>query len=138
MNNYNSYPYYNNNYNQSMYGNYQQQPYQTQPMQQPTQQVQQSSGNAQFFPLTLVNTEDDIKAYIVAPNNMIFLYADKLNKLTIKRADNMGRYSYETFNLNKDTDQPKTNENYALKSDLARLEEEIKQLKDKLGGMSNE
>ena len=109
-----------------------------QPMQQPTQQVQQTSGNTQFFPLTLVNTEDDIKAYIVAPNNMIFLYADKLNKLTIKRADNMGRYSYETFNLNKDTDQPKTNENYALKSDLARLEEEIKQLKDKLGGMSNE
>lgn len=137
MNNYNSYPYYNNNYNQSMYGNYQQ-PYQTQPMQQPTQQVQQTSGNTQFFPLTLVNTEDDIKAYIVAPNNMIFLYADKLNKLTIKRADNMGRYSYETFNLNKDTDQPKTNENYALKSDLARLEEEIKQLRDKLRGMSNE
>jgi hypothetical protein len=120
-----------------MYGNYQQ-PYQTQPMQQPTQQVQQTSGNTQFFPLTLVNTEDDIKAYIVAPNNMIFLYADKLNKLTIKRADNMGRYSYETFNLNKDTDQPKTNENYALKSDLARLEEEIKQLRDKLGEMSNE
>lgn len=137
MNNYGN-PYYNNYNNNYSYNAYAQS---YQPMQQavqPTQQVQQTSNNTQFFPLTLVNTEDDIKAYIVAPNNMIFLYADKLNKLTIKRADNMGRYSYETFMLSKESEPSKNDGNYALKSDLIKLEEQIKELKEKLGGMSNE
>lgn len=137
MNNFGN-PYYNNYNNNYSYNAYAQS---YQPMQQavqPTQQVQQTSNNTQFFPLTLVNTEDDIKAYIVAPNNMIFLYADKLNKLTIKRADNMGRYSYETFMLSKESEPSKNDGNYALKSDLIKLEEQIKELKEKLGGISNE
>lgn len=87
---------YNNNYNSYGYGNYYPQtqsynhPYQQQVAQQPS-----------FLQLTFVNSLEEAKAYIVAPNTSIYLRDNNSNKLYIKSCDNTGRSMLEEYDLNR-------------------------------------
>lgn len=119
---YNSNPYNNNYSNYS--GGYQ----------QPQQQFQQ-----QYLPLAVVNSKEEIERFIVQPNGALFLYCEPLKILCIKRADNIGRYTYETYKLNNENDQANNNGNikYALLTDVQLLNEKINDLYKRLGVDTN-
>ena len=116
----------NNFYNYNPY--YNQQPQYTQPMQQ----------RINYLPIYIVNSKDDITSHIVMANSSVFLLAEKDNLLCLKKADNMGQYSYDFYSLGKlDTNNQNTSQ-YALKCDLEALEKKIDELNLKLGGGTNE
>ena len=117
----------NNNYYGSPYYSYNSNNYQTQPQQM---QVQQ-----QYLPLAVVNSKEDIERFIVQPNGAVFLYSEQLKLLCIKRADNIGRFSYETYNLNKEDNNPVK---YALLTDFQELSNKVNEIYKKLEGGSNE
>ena len=84
------YPQYNNqyqNYQQPQYNMYQ--GYQ---QQQPQQQIN-------YAPLTYVNGIEGAKAYIVAPNQIVYLKDSDSNTLFEKKADAQGKYSLSAFEL---------------------------------------
>jgi hypothetical protein len=116
----------NNNYYGSPYYSYNSNNYQSQP-----QQVVQQ----QYLPLAVVNSKEDIERFIVQPNGAVFLYSEQLKLLCIKRADNIGRFSYETYNLNKEDNSPVK---YALLTDFQELSNKVNEIYKKLEGGSNE
>lgn len=141
-------PNYNNPYINNYGGYYPQQNY-TQPnynygyQQQVTQQQTQPT----FMQLTFVNSLDEAKAYIVAPNTSIYLRDNNSNKLYIKSCDNTGRSSIEEYDLNKSSgNTPNLSEkidpnNFVTLSVFHALKEEynakFEEIEKKLG-MTNE
>ena len=123
---------------QNPYGAYPYNPYGNSYVnQQPTQQQQsQQTMQQQYLPLAVINTKEDIERFIVQPNGAVFLYSEQLKILCIKRADNIGRFSYEVFNLSKE-DNNQNNNKYALQSDLQILNEKINEIYKKLEGNTN-
>jgi hypothetical protein len=106
------------NYNNPYFNPYQQYPY-TQQYQQPQQQVQTN-----YLPLTFINGIEGAKAFIVAPNQTIYLKDSDSNILYEKKADAQGRYTLTAFELkpveiNTPTTTPTTT--YATTSDLNAL-----------------
>lgn len=106
------------NYNNPYFNPYQQYPY-TQQYQQPQQQVQTN-----YLPLTFINGIEGAKAFIVAPNQTIYLKDSDSNILYEKKADAQGRYTLTAFELkpieiNTPTATPTTT--YATTSDLNAL-----------------
>ena len=121
MNNYyNTNPYYSNNNLNNMY----------------PQQNQQPTMQQQYLPLAIVNTKEDIERFIVQPNGAIFLYCEPLKMLCIKRADNIGRFTYEVFNLTKQ-DNTNTNTEYALKSEIQSINDKLNDIHKRLGVDNN-
>ena len=120
---YNSNPY-NNNYSNYNVG-----------YQQPQQQTQFQQ---QYLPLAVVNSKEEIERFIVQPNGALFLYCEPLKVLCIKRADNIGRYSYESYNLTQNIDQQNNKNNqYASITDVQQLNEKINDIYKRLGVDSN-
>ena len=134
---------YNNPYNNPYYNPYQQYPYtqgntqQFQMPQQPQAQVQQTN----YLPLTFVNGIEGAKAFIVNPNQVIYLKDSDSNLLFEKKADSQGKYTITVFELKQvDYSRPvqkpvETPINYATIDDLTkllvRLENMINELKSK-------
>ena len=96
---------------------------------------QVSQPQQQYLPLAVVNSKEEIERFIVQPNGAVFLYCELLKILCIKRADNIGRFTYEIFNLTKDenNNSPK----YALVSDLQVINDKLNDIYKRLGVDSN-
>lgn len=112
-----------------MYNNYygQQYPYYNQQPQQPQQQ--QPQANMNYMPLYFVSSEEDVKKYIVMPNQMAYFKDINSNTLYEKKADNFSNYTTKKYEL-KDTSAP--GPKYATLEDLQALRAEL------LGGKPNE
>ena len=81
-----------------MYNNYygQQYPYYNQQPQQPQQQPQ---ANMNYMPLYFVSSEEDVKKYIVMPNQMAYFKDINSNTLYEKKADNFSNYTTKKYEL---------------------------------------
>ena len=79
------------NYNNPYFNPYQSYPY-TQPTQQQTPQTN-------YLQLTFINGIEGAKAFIVAPNQTIYLKDSDSNILYEKKADAQGRYTLTAFEL---------------------------------------
>lgn len=104
------------NYNNPYFNPYQQYPY--------TQPTQQQTPMTNYLQLTFINGIEGAKAFIVAPNQTIYLKDSDSNILYEKKADAQGRYTLTAFELkpveiNTPTAQVKTE--YATTSDLNAL-----------------
>ena len=84
---------YNNPYNGYQYNNYMNQ------YQQPMQPQMQQQTN--YLPLTFINGIEGAKAFIVAPNQTVYLKDSDSNILYEKKADAQVRYTLTAFELNK-------------------------------------
>ena len=123
------------NYNNPYYNPYQQYPYtqgygnqQAQQVQQPYQsnnQQYQQPQQTSYLPLTFVSGIEGAKAFIVAPNQVVYLKDSDSNILFEKKADQQGKYTLTAFEL-KQIDinnigkpiQEQTNENIVSREDL--------------------
>lgn len=107
MNNY-GYPYFGNNYG---YGVPQQ--YYQAPPQQPV--IPQQPQRPKYMPLYFTNGIVGVQSLILDPNEKVYLLDSDNNSLYIKSSDAEGRYTIETYELNK-TGMPKTD--YVLQGDF--------------------
>ena len=141
------------NYNYNQYGqypyNYAQQPaYQQQYNQyQQPQQMQQMQQQTQYIPLTFVSGIEGAKAFIVAPNQTVYLRDSDTETLFIKTADNQGRYTLKTYNLTPTDGVTKQNNvEFATISELNAVKRDFEERMNKLslelekliGGKNNE
>ena len=110
------------NYNNPYFNPYNQYPY-SQPQPQPQQ--------TNYLPLTFVSGIEGAKAFIVAPNQVVYLKDSDSNILYEKKADAQGRYSLTAFELKPINDVSKPQGEYATINDLEAL-------KDKLNILSSE
>lgn len=104
------------NYNNPYFNPYQQYPY--------TQPTQQQAPLTNYLQLTFINGIEGAKAFIVAPNQTIYLKDSDSNILYEKKADAQGRYTLTAFELkpveiNAQTQQTKSE--YATTNDLIAL-----------------
>lgn len=87
-------------------------PYQQQPY--TYNQYQQTN----YLPLTFISGIEGAKAFIVAPNQTVYLKDSDSNILYEKKADAQGRYSLTAFELKPINDVTKPEGTYATTSDL--------------------
>lgn len=144
VNPYASYPYtaYNQNniYQQPMYQN------QSQVMQQPQTQMQMN-----YMPLVLVDNIDEVKRYIVQPNQVVYLKIRNSNVIYEKSANNQGEYAINEYskidnnsnNGNQIINQEKIDlSQYITKSDFeafkGSLEERMNNLSSKIEKRNND
>mgnify|MGYP003292399218 CR=1 FL=1 len=110
-----------NPYMQYPYTSYQQPQYQQQNQQfQPQQFQSQPQQQTTYHPLTFVNGIEGAKAFIVAPNQIMYLKDSDSNMLYEKRADQNGKYTliaYELMQKDLNNNEKPTN-NYVIKEDL--------------------
>ena len=99
------------NYNNPYFNPYNQYPY-SQPQPHPQQ--------TNYLPLTFVSGIEGAKAFIVAPNQVIYLKDSDSNILYEKRADAQGRYSLVAYEM-KPVNDSKPTSDYATTSDLNAL-----------------
>ena len=86
----------NYNYNYNQYAQY---PYNYTQYQQPQPQMQMQQPQTQYIPLTFVSGIEGAKAFIVAPNQTVYLRDSDTETLFIKTADAQGRYTLKTYNI---------------------------------------
>lgn len=106
------------NYNNPYFNPYQQYPY--------TQPTQQQTPMTNYLQLTFINGIEGAKAFIVAPNQTIYLKDSDSNILYEKKADAQGRYTLTAFELkpiemNTPTSAPTQPTAYATTNDLNAL-----------------
>ena len=97
-------------------------PYQSYPYTQPTQQ--QNAPMTNYLQLTFINGIEGAKAFIVAPNQTIYLKDSDSNILYEKKADAQGRYTLTAFELKPveiNTPTPTPTTTYATTNDLNAL-----------------
>ena len=101
------------NYNYNQFGQY---PYNyTQP--QPAYQQYQQPQQTQYIPLTFVSGIEGAKAFIVGPNQTVYLRDSDSDIIFIKSADPQGRYTLKIYNLVPTEEVKKT-----VKNEFASLE----------------
>lgn len=107
---------------------YYQYPYTMQSCAQPQPQYQQPQQTS-YYPLTYVNGIEGAKAFIVSPNQVVYLKDSDSNMLFEKRADQTGRYSliaYEMNQIDMNSNKPTQNKmEYATKSELEQFREDF-------------
>ena len=104
------------NYNNPYFNPYNQYPY-SQPQPQPQQ--------TNYLPLTFVSGIEGAKAFIVAPNQVVYLKDSDSNILYEKKADSQGRYSLTAYEMKPITESNKQQVNYATINDLEALKERL-------------
>ena len=121
----------NNNYYNNGYGNYSYQqpsnPYANQNYQQPIQRPNQSL-------FVLVNNDAEAQAYIVQPNQTVYLLNLKELKLTIKKADQSGFYEpikYSLVDESKNQNTGSNSSNFATLEHINGLQMQINELVQK-------
>lgn len=122
----------NNNYYNNGYGNYSYQqptnPYANQNYQQPMQRPTQSL-------FVLVSNDAEAQAYIVQPNQTVYLLNLKEQKLTIKKADQNGFYEPIKYSLVDESQNQNTGlktSNFATLEQVNNLQLQINQITQKL------
>ena len=98
------------NYNNPYFNPYNQYPY---------SQPQQPQTN--YLPLTFISGIEGAKAFIVAPNQTVYLKDSDSNILYEKRADAQGRYSLTAYEMKPVNDTSKQQSEFATTSDLTAL-----------------
>lgn len=96
--------------------------------QQPNQNYQnnyiQPTQQTVYHPLTFVSGIEGAKAFIVNPNQTIYLIDSDSDKLFIKSADSNGRYTIQTKRIvDVDIEAPKIN--YVTLDDFNALKEKV-------------
>lgn len=104
------------------------QPQQMQPQQMQPQQIQTQPTQQSYLPLTFVNGVEGAKAFIVNPNQVVFLKDSDSDILFEKKADAQGKYSLTAYkltqidmnNIGKPTTnvQPIKTENFVTKDEM--------------------
>lgn len=79
-----------------------------------------------YLPLTFISGIEGAKAFIVAPNQTVYLRDSDAEIIYIKTADSQGRYNLKAYNL-VPVEQSKPAE-YATMDALKDLEERLKKL----------
>ena len=97
-------------YNYPYFNPYNQYPY-TQPQQPQTN----------YLPLTFISGIEGAKAFIVAPNQVVYLKDSDSNILYEKKADAQGRYSLTAYEMKPVNDTSKQQSEFATTSDLTAL-----------------
>lgn len=129
-------PNYNNPYTNYPYGNPYSNPYQANNNNYNQPQPQQQS-QIPFMPLTFTSGLVGAKAYIVAPNNTVFLKDSDVNSnlLFEKSADSYGRYTLKAYELKEinidDIGKDKVsrpNIEYATKEEFELFKQQINNL----------
>ena len=98
------------NYNNPYFNPYNQYPY-THPQQPQTN----------YLPLTFISGIEGAKAFIVAPNQVVYLKDSDSNILYEKKADAQGRYSLTAYEMKPVNDTSKQQSEFATTSDLTAL-----------------
>ena len=98
------------NYNNPYFNPYNQYPY-SQPQPQQTN----------YLPLTFVSGIEGAKAFIVAPNQTVYLKDSDSNILYEKKADAQGRYSLTAYEMKPVNDTSKQQIEFATTSDLETI-----------------
>lgn len=98
------------NYNNPYFNPYNQYPY-TQPQQPQTN----------YLPLTFISGIEGAKAFIVAPNQTVYLKDSDSNILYEKKADAQGRYSLTAYEMKPVNDTSKQQSEFATTSDLEAI-----------------
>lgn len=98
------------NYNNPYFNPYNQYPY---------SQPQQPQTN--YLPLTFISGIEGAKAFIVAPNQTVYLKDSDSNILYEKKADAQGRYSLTAYEMKPVNDTSKQQIEFATTSDLTAL-----------------
>lgn len=98
------------NYNNPYFNPYNQYPY---------SQPQQPQTN--YLPLTFISGIEGAKAFIVAPNQVVYLKDSDSNILYEKKADAQGRYSLTAYEMKPVNDTSKQQSEFATTSDLTAL-----------------
>lgn len=115
--NYNNYPY---NYQNQNYGGYQQPTYQN--------NYNYTQPQTIYQPLAFVNGIEGAKAFIVNPNQTIYLMDSDSNTLFIKSADMQGKYTLKAFRLTSNEVNNVNNNiptDYVTKDDFVVFKNEI-------------
>ena len=73
------------------------------------------------MPLTFISGIEGAKAFIVAPNQVVYLKDSDSNILYEKKADAQGRYSLTAYEMKPVNDTSKQQSQYATTSDLDAL-----------------
>lgn len=127
---------YNNNYyQQNQYQQYQQPGYSQNGFAQQSynsQMNQQPQVNTNFIPMYFVSSEEDVKKYIVMPNQIAYFKDMNSNIVYEKKADNFSNYITKKYEMN---DMSLPNQKYATVDDINNLREEVKQM---IGAKTNE
>ena len=127
---------YNNNYyQQNQYQQYQQPGYSQNGFTQQnynSQMNQQPQVNTNFIPMYFVSSEEDVKKYIVMPNQIAYFKDMNSNIVYEKKADNFSNYITKKYEMN---DMSLPNQKYATVDDINNLREEVKQM---IGAKANE
>lgn len=134
---------YNNGYYQQNQYPYQQQGgynqnQQYQQYQQGQQSQQQMQPNMNFIPMYFVSGPEDVKKYIVMPNQMAYFKDINSNIVYEKRADNFSNYTTKPYELRELTSQTQNESQYALKSEIEALQIRLDEVYSKIGGVVNE
>ena len=88
----------------------------------------------QYIPLTFVSGIEGAKAFIVAPNQTVYLRDSDSDTLFIKSADVQGRYSLKVYTLVPTEAPSKHTPEYVTIDTLNNLKKELEEKINKLGG----
>ena len=112
-------------YNNYQYNGYNNQGYNNQGYNNQYQQTQQQN----YIPMYFVTSEEDVRRYIVMPNQIAYFKDMNSNIVYEKKADNFSNYTTKRYEM-KDLSAPQPQ--YATIEDLQALRQEI------LGGDTHE
>ena len=112
-NNYNNYPYNNQNYGY--------------------QQNQMNTPRPNNILFSLVNGIEEVRVFVVSPNQIAYLLDNNSSHLFIKKADIQGRYVIEDYILTKAEQE---NTEYVKASDFALLQQQIANLTNVVNNLS--
>ena len=87
----------------------------------PYQNYQYSQPQTNYLPLTFISGIEGAKAFIVAPNQTVYLKDSDSNILYEKKADAQGRYSLTAYEMKPVNDTSKQQIEFATTSDLTAL-----------------
>lgn len=112
------------NYNYNQYSQYPYNYSQQQPQYQQYQQPQQIQN--QYIPLTFVSGIEGAKAFIVAPNQTVYLRDSDSDTIYIKTANSQGRYDLQAYTLTPiNGNSSKNNPDYLKISDFSDFKKDL-------------
>ena len=104
----------------------------------PYQNYQYSQPQTNYLPLTFISGIEGAKAFIVAPNQTVYLKDSDSNILYEKKADSQGRYSLTAYEMKPITESNKQQVDYATINDLEALKERLNILSSEVQKLTRE
>lgn len=95
----------------------------------------QQPQNFQRSVFVMINCADEVKTFVVQPNQIAYLLDVTSNHFYIKKADMQGRYSLEEYILVRAQQET---EDYVRRSDITELQNQIASLADSIKSIKGE